>query len=211
MGGIFSSIVHYIARIVSDVEKWVLKAVDAVYSYVVRQLRAIRNAANDVWHALTHFAAQIDKFLGRVVTYAKWIVTKYVPGVIRWALRNFDTLTKDIGKLVSWAARWVARLYNDIRGAVTGITTWVIRHIWDPLTSDIAQAWHWITHEGFLAWQIVAHPEMLMQIIGSYLWRSYLDLLRHYARPIARWLVSTMLSMQSEFADVLESIIANML
>lgn len=211
MLGIIQRILHDLAGAVTAVEKWVLKLIHAVYSYVNKLFHELRRAVTDVWKALIKFSRAIEKYAVRVYMFARWIVDKYVPSVIRWALREFNALLKDINYVLSYAEKWVARLYSDLLSAVDNITRWVIAHIWTPLFDAITQAWHWITHEGFFVWTVITHPELLMTIIGSYLWSNSLRLLKHYARPIARWLIHQMLSLQGEIADVLETIIANML
>jgi len=211
MFGIIKWIEHFFSRTITAVEKWVLRAIHAVYSYITRLFDDLRRAVNDVWKSLVNFGRAVDKFLARVVTFANWIVRKYIPSVISWAVRNFDSLLNDVRHIIDWVGKWIARLYNDIVSAVRNITAWVIAHIWQPLFDAITIAWHWITHEGYFVWRIITHPDLLMKIIGSYLWMSYLSLIKHYSVQIAKWLIHGMLNLPNEFADVLESIIANML
>lgn len=211
MLGIIQRILHILSGAITDAEKWVLKLIHAVYSYVNKLFYDLRKAVTDVWRSLVRFSRAIEKYAVRVYMFARWIVTKYVPAVIHWTLRELNTLLNDIKSLASWAEKWVIRLYNDILSAIRSITGWVIAHIWTPLFNAITIAWHWITHEGYYVWNLLTHPDLLMKVIGSYLWMNSLALLKHYARPIAKWLVHQMLNMQGEIADVLESIIANML
>lgn len=211
MFGIISKIIHYITGVVSSVEKWVLRGIDAVYHFVTRLFHELRRAVNGVWKSLVDFGKAVDKFLNRLVTFALWIVRKYVPSVIHWALRNFDALLRDIRGVIDWAGKWITRIYNDLVSAVRDLTSWIIAHIWTPLFDAITTAWHWITHEGYYVWNLVTHPELLMKVIGAYLWSNFLGLLKHYSVPITRWLIHGMLSLSNDVADVLESIIANML
>lgn len=211
MFGIIKWVEHFFSSTISAIERWILKAIHAVYSFITRLFDDLRRAVNDVWTALVNFGRSVDKFLARVVTFANWIVTKLVPSVLHWALRNFDALIRDLRGVVDWIGKWLTRLYNDIVSAVRNITKWVITHIWNPLFNAIMVAWHWITHEGYYVWNLLTHPELLMKIIGSYLWTNFLGLIKHYSVQIARWLIHSMLSLANEFADVLESIIANML
>lgn len=196
---------------ITAVEKWVLKFIHAIYSWVDKLFHELRRAVTDVWHALVAFSHSIEKYAVTVYHFARSIVTKYIPDVIHWALREMDKILHYAEYIARWAEKWIVRLFNDIVSAVNNLTRWIIKHIWNPLFDAFADAWHWITHEGYYVWHLLTHPELLMKVIGSYLWMSYLAIIRRYARPIARWLIHGMLHLPNEFADVLETIISNML
>lgn len=211
MLGIISRILKDLASGITAVEKWVLKLVHSVYSYFDKLFGELRHAVNDVWAALVSFGRAIRKYVGQIYTFARWIVTKLVPGVIHWALKQLDALARDISGVIHWATGWITRLANDIISAIRNITTWIIKHIYDPLAHDFITAWHWITHEGALVYRLITHPDMLAGILAKYLWGAWLGLFHKFGPQIARYLVTRMPNMVGTITKAMEDFIANLL
>jgi hypothetical protein len=202
---------HDFVHVISDVEKWILKLIHAVYSFVNRLFHELARAVNDVWKSLVAFSRAVRKYVHQVYVFALWIVQHAIPDVIHWALRNMDIILRYAEGIARWAAGWIARIYNDLAHAISDLERWVISNVWGPLFDAIGQAWDWITHEGFYAWNLITHPELLIKVLAAYLWSSWLGLIKRNSPQIARWLIHAMIAEESRFADVLESIISNLL
>lgn len=211
MLGIINRILHDLSSGITAVEKWVLKLIHAVYSFVDKLFAELRKAVDNVWTALTNFAKAIRKFVSQVYTYAKWIVTKLVPSVIRWAEKELLSVAHDIANLGKWAVGWIDRLIKDIASAIKNITNWVIKNIFDPLKTDFLTAWHWITHEGAMIYDLITHPEKLAALLAEYIWDSWLGLFKKHGPQIARWLMRNLPNEAGMLVDAVEKFISNLL
>lgn len=211
MLGLIRRLWHDIVGDIKAVTHWVLKLIAAVYSYFDRVISRLWHAATDLWKALVAFSKSIRKWAVGVWHTILWIVDKVIPRVTKWVLRIFNDVLSYAVKVYKWALKWIDWLINAIRKAVNDITRWVIAHIWNPLFNAITTAWHWITHEGFYIFDLVTHPDKLIKVLGKWLWQSWLDLIRQFARPIAKWLLREMVRMPDELANVLDILISSIL
>lgn len=207
MIGIIKRIINYIAGDVRAVERWVLHGLDAAYSYVDRVFRQVWSALSADWKALVKLADSVGKFAIQVYRYAKWIVAVYIRNVIRWAQRLYDTLRKYAIGVYRFAVKWVDYVIKLVARTVGDITGWVIRDIWKPLHDFIAQAWHWVTHEGAYVYGLITHPDRLAGLLAHWIWISWISVTSKYARPIARWLLHQMPGMAHDVIDVFERIL----
>lgn len=211
MLGLINRILHDLSSGITAIEKWALKLIYAVYSFVNKLFAELRKAVDNVWTALTNFAKAILKFASQVYTYAKWIVTKLVPSVIHWAEKELLSVAHDIADLGKWAVGWIDRLIKDIASAIKNITNWVIKNIFDPLKTDFLTAWHWITHEGAMIYDLITHPEKLAALLAGYIWDSWLGLFKKYGPQIARWLMRNLPNEAGMIVDAVEKFISNLL
>jgi len=211
MLGFINRILHDLSSGITAVEKWALKLIYAVYSFVNKLFAELRKAVDNVWTALTNFAKAILKFVSQVYTYAKWIVIKLVPSVIHWAEKELLSVAHDIANLGKWAVGWIDRLIKDIASAIKNITNWVIQNIFDPLKTDFLTAWHWITHEGAMILYLITHPEKLAALLAGYIWDSWLGLFKKYGPQIARWLMRSLPNEAGMLVDAVEKFLSNLL
>ncbi|MGH9436815.1 MAG: hypothetical protein ACRD22_02730 [Terriglobia bacterium] len=210
MLGFISRIYHDIIGDIHAVTAWVLRIIQAVYSYVDNLFRIAERYALDVWRALDAFARSVDRYVADVYRTLKGAILIVYHDIIRWAtsafneLRNaFDYLDRTLAKTIDFFTKWITRIYHDI-------TSWVVRDIWDPLYRSVSGALNWIANEGAYIYDLITHPEKLVKLLGSYLWSAWLDLLRGYARPVARWLMHAMMGLAHELTDLIERILAAM-
>jgi len=142
--------------------------------------------------------------------------------IIGWAQRTFADMTRWVSKLWDqlWQyvkealdfAHWVyTYLQNLFTGWIHDLYKWVLNNVWDPL-------YNWVTgiYKSLTQWinyilQFIEHPELLAQLIGAYLLKTWLALARRFAVPLARWWMRTMMSLAGEFADLIEAIISQVL
>lgn len=211
MLGIISRLYHDIVNGLSAVEKWIVKLLHAAYAYVDKLFNELRRAVDGVWTALENFGRSIRKFVLQVYAYAKWIVIHGIPDVIKWAEKELVSLTHDIESLGKWALRQLDQLIKDIESAVKGVVSWVITHVFDPLKTDFLTAWHWITHEGALIYDLITHPEKLAALLAHYIWNSWLDLFKKFGPQIARWLVRNLPHEAGMLTDAVERFISNLI
>lgn len=211
MLGIINRIKTILTGSIQAIDQWVLKLIHTTYSYVNELFAQARQAANEVYREFRQFDHTITKYAEQVYVFAHWIVTKYVPSVIAWARRELIGVRNDIAGVLRYAERWVIRIANDLASAIRNITSWVIKHIYTPLLKDFTSAWHWITHEGALAYHLITHPEKLAAILAKYVWASWLDLFKRDGKQISRWLLKSMMHEVGPLADALETFISNLL
>lgn len=211
MLGFLRNIWNAITSDITAVYHWVLKTIAAVYSYFDRLINAVEKWTIDLVDNVENFAKQILSFAESVYNFARAIVTVTIRDLINWAAEAIDTLTKYAEDVYNFVVQWIARIIAYIQHTVSDVISWIMKNIWDPLWRDITGAINWITHEGAFIYDLITHPDKLVALLAHYLWVSYLDLIKKFAAPIAKWLLHSMESMAGEFADVLEKIIAAML
>jgi phage-related protein len=202
-----AQVANLITGDIKAVKNWILSIIQAVYSFIDREISAIGTEVHDVWSQLYGFITTVEHYVISVYNYVVnglnivyHDITSWVSGELA-ALGNWITgVVHDILAGLDYVKNAIVKAYDDIEH-------WVMQHIWDPLWAAITQAWNWITHEGAFIYGLVTHPERLAALLGHYLWSSYLGLIKRYAKPIAHWLLHTMLSLAGDVADVLETII----
>ena len=211
MLGILKHILSWFSRTIKAVERWILKTIAAVYSYFDRIVTRLWHGLADVWKGLVAFSRSIRKWAASVYHLILWIIHKAIPDVISWALKQLRKVFNYAIAVYRTLVKWVDYLITAIRKAISDITQWVIKNIWRPLDNAITTAWHWITHEGTYILDLLTHPEKLVKLLAHWLWISWLDLIRQFARPIARWLLSEFVRMPDELANVLDILISSIL
>jgi hypothetical protein len=209
--GLLRNVAGAFTHEISGVEKWILKLIHAVYSYIDTHVERIWHAISEdyrIAEALFHKAWQ---YIVSVYNLARWIVDVLIRDVERWTLglyhdvlRYAEDVYRTLISWVDWLRKYIGQVWHDI-------VSWVVQDIWSPLKGWIDGAWHWITHEGYLAWYLVTHPDKLSAILAQWVWSNYTDLLKRYGRQIGRWLLHSQRGMINDVITILEDIISGII
>lgn len=213
-GGIVGAIEGLYHSAVGDiryVRTWVLNLFRAVYEYInihvtriwhsiAQDYRIARSLFDRAWH----YIRTVYLFAKHIVNVTIRDIVKFFDNLYHDVLNYAKSVYRTLLSFIDWVHGALAKLWNDI-------VKWVLRNIWDPLKNLIDGAWHWITHEGYLVYYYITHPDKLAALLGHWLWISWIGLLKANGRPIARWLLHQMLSLQSDFLTILEDVISAML
>jgi hypothetical protein len=210
MGAIISYILNAITFETKTIQKWVGAAISAAESFLETWIRSLFQNVSDALEADARSIEQIDSY---IVTFSgEYNVFRTItfPAFVTWSEVNFATVIQDMNKEHSWAAGEFTRVELAIIADVLKLTEWVLSAVFAPLDSLVMQALGWIEKEGAYIWNLITHPELLLKLLGSWLWLSFVDLLKAYSGPIANWLLHSMLGEADTFADVLETIISHL-
>lgn len=206
-----SGLVNLITGDIKSVVKWITKALAAVYSYLDKEFTAAWNEALKVADYALELYKSAVAFAQSVLTYAVYIATVTIPGIIHWASNALGTLTKYAQDIYNWAARQVDQLAHAIASGINDLRSWVISSIYRPLYNGLSGALHWIAHEGSVAYTLVTHPDKMAAILSEYVWSQWPVLMKRYGRKIGRWLIADLIHLAGPLIDALEEIIAGIL
>lgn len=206
-----SQVVHLITGAINDVKNWIIRIIQAVYSFIASEFDALSRELVNVWDKLYAFIASVEQFAVSVYDTVSNAIVKVYHDILQWASDAINfvyTYVKDLYQLV---VGWIDEIRSALVKLWDDIVGWVIKEIWDPLYNFVSGAIHWIEHEGSYIWNLITHPELLAKLLGHYLWVSWLGLIRYYGKPIGRWLMHGMFSLSGELADLLETFITSWL
>ena len=211
MGNILGWLLGTLAGPLLDVVKWINKAFDATFSWVMSWVKALESEFMAGLRNAENFATSVETYAISVYRYAKSIYDYVTVAFKGWILALYADLKKYADDAYSYLIGWIGWLKNSLTKLGNDILSWIMTNIWNPLYADIRQAWNWITKYGPLIVALVTDPGKLASYLGKYLWSSWIGLITQYSKPIARWLLHSMLGMTHEIATVVEDIIAGML
>jgi phage-related protein len=196
---------------INAVKNWIIKLIQSVYSFISRELDLLGHDISNVWNDLYGFILTVEHFALNTYNTLYGYVVNGLKSVISWAGNEINKLASWVHTAYETVVGWIDDVRKEIDALSSALVKWVLQHIWDPLYNFVAQALHWIEHEGAYIYDLITHPDKLVTLLGHYLWISWLGLTKAHAKPIAHWFLHTMLSIAGEFADVLETIIAAMM
>lgn len=206
-----SSLWKTITGDIASVTHWVLKTIQAVYSFIDREFGVVERYATDIWHSTENLFNEVWKYILQVYNYAKAIVDVVIHNLISWVTGIWNDVFSFAKGVYEQLVQWVDFLKHAIAVAIDDVRTWIINSIWNPLFKAITEALNWIAHEGAFVYDLLTHPDKLFALLAAYIWGAWIGLFKKYGRTIARWLMHEMMSLTGDLADILEAIISGML
>ena len=206
-----ASVVNLITGAIDDIKKWIVRIIQTIYSYFNGLIDALGRELVNVWNELYAFITQVEHWA--IVTFSTLsnAITTGFHDIISWA----SAAITDVKNWALDAYHYILNLIDDIYHRLLAlwdaIVKWVMQNIWNPLYNLVSGAIHWIENEGAYIWNLITHPDLIVKLLGHYLWISWLDLIKFYGKPIGRWLMHSMLGLAGELADVVETFIASWL
>ena len=189
-----------VSNVGDPVASWTRDFIHGVFGWLDTMFGHIGDAWHVMW--LSSFAVDIASGnFGMAIADAFGRLFKIaIPRLIAWADRELKSLGIDLSKLTDWIVKRIEQIVARIVHDITQLARWVTVHIYDPLARDFLQAWHWITHEGALVFDIITHPDKLVNLIwdaltgkleaeawniGDRLGKFFLSLIIHNIRKFA--------------------------
>lgn len=196
---------------INDVKNWILRLIQAVYSFIDGEIDALGREILDVYNEAIALGRSVEQYAVSIYTVLSSVITTGLHDVISWASNALNTLSSIVNAAIHDIEAGLDDVRNRILQAYHDIESWVMQNIWDPLWNFITTAIHWIENEGAFVYDLLTHPDKLVKLIASYIWQEWLTLLKTYAAPIGRWLLHSMIGLAGDLIDVFETIIAALL
>lgn len=206
-----SDIYKFIIGSIDDVKNWILRIIQAVYSFITRQIDALALEIVGVWNELYGFILTVQRYaIDAYNAFLLWVQITWRE-TVQWFGNALNTLNRYINDVLLYLDTRLAEVINLLRGYIDSTIRWIQKNVLDPLIGAVGNLIAWIQRYGMFMYYLLTHPDALASLIGRYLWSAWLDLLKRNSKPIASWLLHSMLGVAGVFADVLETIIAAML
>lgn len=211
MGGIINYIISLVTGDLKAIKNWIAAALKASVDFLQSLIDSVWHDAVNLYNDAVAFAEQVARDLNSLAAYVVNFVNHIFSDFVHWAEDGFNAVSDFLTNLQNWIVAQLDKAWQLIDKVYQDIEHWVITEIWQPLWSGLTSALNWIETEGAYILNLLTHPELLAKFLGVWLWHSWLDLLKTYASPIGRWFIHTMLSEESAFADVLETILSHLI
>lgn len=196
--------------VLSTIEKWVVGALNVVYSYFDNLINQVWRSLQSLANAINTAVAWLEKSLYSLGTSIQWIITKGIPQVTHWALNELNKLATYIKSVYNWVLGELKRLEVWVQGELNKLVQWVIQHVWTPLWNAIAGILKWIQKEGAYVYYMLTHPDKLAAFLAEYVLSHWMTLGKKFARPFARWLLHNMMAEVPTVSSIIEDIIASL-
>lgn len=200
-----------LAGVSKDVYDWVSSLIASVTSWVNDAINSIWHGINQVWADITRVWNTLVAFVSTLAAQVWGAIARAVDQLTSWALRLINDIWGYLRGLYDWIVRQIDRVWHDVLALIDEIYRWVKKEIWDPLVRLYNDIKDWVEQWIARIWQYIEHPELLVQLIGSFLLRMWTQYVLRFGSVIVRWLLHHMTSMAGEVFDMLESIISSVL
>jgi predicted PurR-regulated permease PerM len=194
-----------------DLWKKVISIFQSIVSYVDNLIGQVVVDINSVWQWLGNYVTEMNAFVNSVYTSLLNFAVTSLSNLQKWVSELWSELRNEITATQAWATSWINRIYHDVTGWINQVENWVSQDIWAPLYNLVTGALRWISTEGTWVLYLLTHPDQLALVLGRYVLSSWLSLGHKYAKPVARWMLHSMLSVADDAVGVIEDFIAGIL
>lgn len=200
VSGLSQKAIDWVNSLIASVMSWVTSAINSIWSTI----SSIWADIQSVWNGLVSF---INTVASEVWTGIR-VLTVQVTGWIVDAVNGVRQFAED-----AYHAVWNAlnNVSNFLNGVINQVYRYIKEGVLDPLTRLYNDVKNWTVYTFNRVWQYIQHPEMLVSLIGGYLFSIWLQLVRRYARPVVHWIINVMKSMAGEVFDLLEEVISSVI
>lgn len=196
--------------ILSDIEKWIVGALNVMYSYFESLISQLWSGLQSLASSISRLIGQLEQSLVSLYNLANWIITKAIPDL---ASRAWNELTR-LWKFAQWIYDQAVSELNLLRQVLLDelnkLLQWVIDHVWTPLWTLITNAIKWIENEGAYVYYLLTHPDKLAAILAQYILGQVMNLGRRFAKPFIKWLMHSMVNEIPTVSSIIEDIIASL-
>lgn len=194
----------------STIEKWIMGALSAVYSF-------FNGLVSQLWHALITLGSELNalgdelsKAVNGLYHLLQWVIDTGLPQLENWALGELNKLREYSIGVYQWAVSEIHRLGVLVLSELNKLGQWVLRNVWDPLWNAVQGVLHWIEHEGAYVYYLLTHPDKLAAILAEWILSQWMSLGRRFAKPFARWLLHNMILDAPFIGSIIEDIISSL-
>lgn len=196
--------------VLTDIEKWLAGAINAVYSYFGGLINQIWSGISVLSNSLDSFVKWVENGISDLYHLAQWIIDVGIPRIVNWAENELAKLASYLAQLRDWAISELKSLGNWALGELNKLAQWVLKNVWDPLWNAVSGVIRWVQKEGAYVYYLITHPDKLAAILGQYVLANAMSLGRKFAKPFVKWLVHNMVREVPSIASVIEDIIASL-
>jgi hypothetical protein len=209
--GWLGRIFHPVVVVADDVKRLAERAVTYLWSVLETAFIVVRGAWLDMVRGAEAIASLLADFGHDVYVVAKWIIDKAIPDVVKWAEREIRSVEKGIEVTAHDIESWAERSIKSVEHDIDRYETWIERYIWLPLRNGMKSVEKWIDKEGRLIWAYIDHPERLAKLLLRPMWREFLIFVHGSETIIGQWLLAGIYTAMVDTADIIESILSDML
>lgn len=189
----------------------VLNIFKTIYSWVSRSLSILWHDIESVGNDLANFARAVERWATSAIDNLYHLALKWVTDLEHWTVSQLNRIASYADNVYRWTLRTFDDIAHRIAQAYTDIERWVISSIWNPLFNSIAGLIHWIEHEGAYVYDLLTHPDKLVQLLSAYLWKAWLTLLRQFAIPVTTFIIGNFRAVVPDLISVAEDILTKVL
>lgn len=196
---------------IKQLYQWILGIIGQVYDYINGWVQWLETAINQAFAYAYNLAVSIEQWGNSMFNNIVGWVNSIGANIMRWAsglINQVVQLAREAWDFGHWVYSY---LYNLVSGWINDVYRWVLQNIWQPLYNLATGIYRDLTAWVNYILQFIQHPELLANLIGTYLLKEWLSLVKRFAVPLARWWMRTMMSLAGEFYDIIETIISQVL
>lgn len=191
----------------NSLRDWIIRAIAAVYSYISARVGALAGEFASFVYWAERAIGSLGDYARRVYDYAVYIGEHVIRDILDWISRRLT----DLDNFVNWMLRELRigldNLVHTIETVEFNIVHWVVANIYQPIKDFIDGIVRWFTDNINNILKYFLHPELLARLIAEWVWREWINLIRQYSRPVAKWLFGHMISLAVLSANVIEDVL----
>jgi hypothetical protein len=153
------------SNIGGTVVTWVRDLIHGVWGVLSGVFGNVGQAWHDVWQAINDTWHAAGKLAGWIYSALYHLFHVVIPGVVRWADRQFHNIMKWVEGIYDWVVHELDTLRKWVDHLIAGVLHWVTVHVWNPIWHSLTLAWKWIAHEGFITWYYISNPGKLASLL----------------------------------------------
>lgn len=207
IAGVFNSI----TSIPGDVVRSIWNAIKSVFGFFAHLDTILDSAWDWMVHGVEWLGDRAVWLGGAAFNGLTWVVTRWVPMAVHWALGKAVAYTIGAVKLVEhWVTSTVNAVVKFLRGLIHQVETWA-RDAFRAVTHELGKIIRWIAAAGRYVFGILAHPGRLVAWIMPDLLVPLIKFVIRSSAPVIRWLIGAAVHLLPELATTLEEAIAKIL
>lgn len=196
--------------VLSDAEKWIVGAINAVYSFFNGLIDKVWQGIQSLAHAVQGIVDTIWQQLVSLYHLIRWVIDVGIPELARWAQNELNKVRDFINRVLDWIGSQLTKLGNWVLSELNKLAQWIITHVWDPLWNLIQDVKRWIETNGVYVYYLLTHPDKLAALLGKWLLANIVSLGIRSSKPFISWLLHNMISESSLVGRTLEDIISSL-
>lgn len=200
-----------ISGVSQAVYNWVTQLVTTMMSWVTDAINSIWNTIKSIWDGIHNVWDQVSRYAEELVNGVYRFISSSVSDIMNYVGRLIDDVWHYAQSVYEWVVRSLSDLENRLLSYVNRVYNWVRTEIWDPLNRLYNGIRDWATQWIGRIWQYIEHPELLVNLIGAFMLRMWMQYVIRFAAVFTRWLIRSMASMAGEVFDLLEHVISSII
>lgn len=200
LSGLTQKAINWVSSLIASVMGWVTSAITALWGTIY-----------SLWSDINHVWTSILSWVGSIVITVAGAIDRFSHVISNWILGLVGALWSYVKSLYLWAVGQFNTIWGFVNRLAGDLYGWVIREIYNPLLSLYNGIRNWVSQMFNDVWQYIQNPELLVNLIGSFILRNLLKYAKQFAVPVTRWFIRNMRGLAGEVFDLLESVLSSIL